>query len=310
MNDNKEHIIGGPKGCLKPNSNPSITTVNGGSPKLGPGTIISSPGTSQTIQVKDIDESEYASIYALKCALVFTPQAGKPEDGKTYLVYRPNVDTGEPTYSICICKNGNWIPQSIAQFNITGFIGIPVAEDDQWICCEDAFLTKPEDMAHPVDDISEDITKDPNDIEQLSKYVERRLEESGNELNGLSRIERIMMLVMEYIDDKLIQGPVVEQNWMHLKEFTNDLCDRICKLEQKIAELQLYINPFQPGQPYPPYQPYQPYPAIPTTPEWPGTPSWPLGPIVTYVTHTGMPPFVPGSTLSITGQNEPKSNVK
>lgn len=302
MNDNKEHLIGGPKGCLKPN----ITTVNGGSPKLGPGTIISNPDISQTIQVKDIDESAHNATCALKCALVFTPQAGKPEDGKTYLVYRPNVDTGEPTYSICICKNGNWIPQSIAQFNITGFTGIPIAEDDQWICCEDAFLTKPEDMEYPVDDISKDLTKDPNDIEQLSKYVERRLGEFGKGL-PLSRLERIVELVIEYIDDKLIQGPVVEQNWEHLKVFTNGLCDRICTLEQKISELQLHINPFQPVQPYPPYQPY---PAIPTTPEWPGTPSWPLGPIVTYVTHTGMPPFVPGSTLSITGSNGPKSNVK
>ena len=36
MNEHEEHLIGGPKGCLKPN----ITTVNGGSPKLGPGSSI------------------------------------------------------------------------------------------------------------------------------------------------------------------------------------------------------------------------------------------------------------------------------
>ena len=89
--------------------------------------------------------------------------------------------------------------------------------------------------------------------------------------------------LMEYIQkmkDGIIDEPVMEQNWEHLKNFTDQLFDRILELEKRMDNMPIAI-PCQPHVPASPYTPLTPgYPTPPSIPEWPAWP--PYGPIISY----------------------------
>jgi hypothetical protein len=306
---------------MKDNTNTTITTVNDLSPRIGPGTSI-------------YDKPEIKNV-KVRCVPVGNLAYDTLVEGNTYLVYRKHIQTGEPTYSLCIYRDGYWIPYGLDDIikSMTQFTGIPVLEDDHWVCANIAFNEeKPTD--EPEQESEKHNPDEDSNEETVQEYVKRRNneiadeeeeeqrkakeEKMGRKMAGefvprgmpitqspesyaIRNLNRTIEILMEYIQklkDGIIDEPVMEQNWEHLKTFTNDLCDRISELEQKVAVLQL--------MPYNPYNPCTPYiPASPNTPLVPNQPSiphWPYEPIITYSLPGGISMT---STLDCrrTGQN-------
>ena len=97
----------------------------------------------------------------------------------------------------------------------------------------------------------------------------------------LDRLKKDFKYALEYIDlleKKIATKPVMEQNWEHLKNFTNQLLDRILELEKKMANIPITL-------PYSPYTPLQPV-CPPLIPEWPAWP--PYGPVISYALPGGV----------------------
>lgn len=327
MNEHEEHLIGGPKGCLKPN----ITTVNGGSPKLGPGSSIHGdkcwPGPRGPLGIPPKIKNT-----KVRCVAVGNIMYEPLVEGNVYLVYRKHEQTGEPTYSLCVYKNGNWIPYGLDQYigNIQGFTGIPVMDDDYWVCANTAFadgemcnIEFEEPTVEPEQEPEKHNQDEDSNEETVQEYVKRRHTEIAKEeeeehrkakedkmrremagepipccmpitpspeSQAIRNLNITIEILMEYIQkmkDGIIGEPVVEQNWEHLKNFTNQLLDRILELEKRMDNMPITLpgNPL-PYQPYP-YVPASPntpltpgYPTPPSIPEWPAWP--PYGPIISY----------------------------
>lgn len=326
MNNNNEHMIGGPKGCLKPN----ITTVNGGSPKLGPGTSIH--GGKPVPEIETITNQAKIKNAKVRCVVVGNIKYEPLVEGNVYLVYRKHEQTGEPTYSLCVYKNGNWVPYGLEQCigSIQGFVGIPVLDDDYWVCANTVFAdgevcniefekptVEPEpeqepEKRNPDDDTNEEtvqeyvkrrheeIAKEEAEEQRKAKEDEMRRETAGEfiprgmpitpspESSAIRSLNLTIEILMEYIQklkDGIVNEPVIEQNWEHLKNFTNGLLDRILDIERRLDNMPITL----PGNPLP-YQPYTPaspntpltpgYPTPPSVPEWPAWP--PYGPIISY----------------------------
>lgn len=253
-------------------------------------------------------------------------------EGNTYLVYRKNEQTGEPTYSLCVYSNGNWIPAGLEPYikNIPYFTGIPVTEDDYWVCANTAFadgtvcettIEPPVEPESPEEDKHELSVKEFIDYRLVEMAVEEqeakkkaeqeKFEQSKHsvipkampitlspeqlQIRDLRKLVNVLIEYIEKRDNELLTEPVVEQNWEHLKKFTNELCDRICELERKVAILQLTLTPAQPIQPWSPNTPYVPnQPSVPDWPYWP-----PYGPIISY--------SLPGGSTYATNKIEKKS---
>lgn len=242
-------------------------------------------------------------------ALVGNNTYAKPTEGKVYLVYRKHEQTGEPTYSLCTYENGNWIPYGIIESikKSPWFAGVPVTDEDYWICADDAFIKSPDDT---VEETGKETSKETGK-ETVQEFVARRRAEIAQEeqeqrrkadQENFDRIRRgeytphimpitpspesqeihelniTINILMEYIQkmqDDIIDEPVIEQNWNHINVLTNDMLDRIGKLEEKIKNIQFIPVPCVPTDPISPITPGFPNPN-------PSVPSWPLGPIITY----------------------------
>lgn len=121
----------------------------------------------------------------VKLAAIEDLSIRKPEEGKTYVVFR-DVETDSRTskYNICVYRAGNWIPEIISDMHWPGFDGIPVTDKDMWINIDDAFASVPvaddAPQEKPVDDTI-GVQKDPNnELEGIKKIVEdheRRLQQ-------------------------------------------------------------------------------------------------------------------------------------
>lgn len=279
-----------------------ITTVNGGSPKLGPGTSI---------------HGKYEVNVKVRCVAVGNIKYEPLVEGNVYLVYRKHEQTGVPTYSLCVYSNGNWIPAVLEPYinNIPNFTGIPVSEDDYWVCANTAFadgtvcettIKPPVEPENSEEDKPELSVKEFIDYrlaemaveeqEAKKKAEQEKFEQSKHsiipktmpidlspEQLQIRDLRKLVNVLIEYIEkrnNELLTEPVVEQNWEHLKKFTNDLCDRVAGLERKVAILQLTLTPAQPIQPYSPNTPY--VPNQPSVPDWPYWPPYPYGPVVSY----------------------------
>ena len=149
-----------------------ITTVNGGSPKLGPGSNIHGeqcwPGPQG---VQGIASKFW------RCVVVGNKAYEPLIEGNVYLVYRKHEQTGEPTYSLCTYENGNWIPYGIIEAikKLPWFVGIPVTDDDLWICVTTAFADDEASNAEV-----ESPVEDPGN-ETVQDFVKRRREEIEKE---------------------------------------------------------------------------------------------------------------------------------
>lgn len=255
-------------------------------------------------QVKMGENSCISNSQKIKMAFVENMMFRKPENGHTYVVYRKHELTGEPTYSICIYMDGNWIPEVIKSMNIPNFNGIPACDDDMWIDLEVAFM--------PLDEIDKTVDKTIHDIitvegpkepdvtkmtcrEYLQHCVDKREAEElkrksmstgikkgqfkamsmehDHDRDAIKRINERLNDMMDYIDKRFLDNPAIEQNWSHVKELINGLIDRVSELERRHQPLTTPDIPLVPNQPY---QPYTPYPTVPSIP------AWPYNPIVTY----------------------------
>lgn len=107
----------------------------------------------------------------VKLAAIEDLSIRKPEEGKTYVVFRdvePNSTSSK--YSICVYREGNWIPEIISNMHWPGFVGVPVTDADKWINIDDAFAPMVDEMS--VRDAI-DIEKDPNnELEGIKKIIE------------------------------------------------------------------------------------------------------------------------------------------
>lgn len=109
----------------------------------------------------------------VKLAAVEDLSISKPEEGKTYVVFRDvETDSRISKYSICVYKDGNWVPEIIYRTHWPNFVGIPVADVDKWINIDDAF--------GPTDDTI-DVQKDSNnelvDIKKIIDDHEMRIQQ-------------------------------------------------------------------------------------------------------------------------------------
>lgn len=101
----------------------------------------------------------------------------KPEEGKTYVVFRdvePNSKTSK--YSICVYMAGNWIPEIIANMHWPGFEGIPVTDMDKWINIDDAFAPEVDETQQekPVDGTNDYVL---NEMKRHIENHEQRLQQ-------------------------------------------------------------------------------------------------------------------------------------
>jgi hypothetical protein len=280
---------------------------------------ISGHGSMKSIKIGE--NSCIHNAHPIKTAVVCdSVWYGKPENGHKYVVYRKHETTGEPTYSICVCKDDMWIPEIFFSGVFPSSIGIPIKEvgvpivdEDEWIDLETAFQTYEKKPAvQDVTPAEESKNKEPEvtdmtcreylqycvdkrEAEELKQKVDNKgiknsihkampLEPDPNR-DAIKRINERLDDIVEYIDKRFLDNPAIEQNWKHIKDFTNSLLDRILELEKRVP----YVIPDIPLVPNQPYQPYTPYPATPInpiTPWYPTTPSvpnpWPYGPIISY----------------------------
>lgn len=121
----------------------------------------------------------------VKLAAIEDLSIRKPEEGKTYVVFR-DVETDSRTskYNICVYRAGNWIPEFVSDIRWPGFEGIPVTDKDKWINIDDAFTSVPvaDEMSQekPVDDAI-DVPKElNNELDSIKKTIddhERRIQQ-------------------------------------------------------------------------------------------------------------------------------------
>jgi hypothetical protein len=292
-----------------------ITTVNGGSPKLGPGSNIHGeqcwPGPQGQPGKVDPD-FDYTKLSKFRCVLVGNKQYDQLVDGNLYLVYRKHEQTGEPTYSLCTYENGCWIPYGIIESvkRLPWFTGVPVDDTDYWIGVNELFqnIDNPEEPEEPEKQNPEEESEKK---ETVQEYVQRRLDEIDKEeterarqakedemkremagefiprgmpitpspeSQGIRALDRKFEVLMEFIQkmyDEIIDDPVIEKNWEHIKTLTNDMLDRISELEEKAKNQPFIPFPCIPVEPISPITPGYPNPN-------PSVPGYPFGPIITY----------------------------
>lgn len=292
-----------------------ITTINGGSPKLGPGSSIHGeqcwPGPQGRPGKVDPD-FDYTKLWKFRYVLVGNKQYDQLVDGKLYLVYRKHEQTGEPTYSLCTYENGCWIPYGIIESikNLPWFTGVPVDDADYWIDVNEMFqnISNTEEPEEPE---KQNLEEESDKKETVQEYVQRRLDEIDKEeterarqakedemkremagefiprgmpitpspeSQGIRALDRKFEILMEFIQkmyDEIIDDPVIEKNWEHIKTLTNDMLDRISELEEKVKNQQFIPYPCIPFEPISPITPGYPNPN-------PSVPGYPFGPIITY----------------------------
>lgn len=286
-----------------------ITTVNGGSPKLGPGSNIHGkqcwPGPQGVQGQPPVKNSK------IRCVVVGNVTYEPLMEGNIYLVYRKHEQTGEPTYSLCTYENGCWIPYGIIESikKLPWFTGVPVSDEDWWICANTAFADG--EICNITFEPPTEAGDEPENKETVQEYVQRRLDEidkeeterarqakedeikremSGEfipkgmpiipspESQGIRALDRKFEILMEFIQkmlDGMISEPVIEKNWEHIKTLTNDMLDRIHELEEKVKNQQFIPYPYIPVEPISPITPGYPNPN-------PSVPGYPFGPIITY----------------------------
>lgn len=107
----------------------------------------------------------------VKLAAIEDLSIRKPEEGKTYVVFR-DVETNSKIskYSICVYRAGNWIPEIVADMKWPGFEGIPVTDMDKWINIDDAFAPAadeaPEEKEKPVDGTTDYV------LSEMKRHIE------------------------------------------------------------------------------------------------------------------------------------------
>lgn len=303
---------------------------------INQGTIVGSqcwPGPQGQPGKVDPD-FDYTKLSKFRCVLVGNKQYDQLVNGNLYLVYRKHEQTGEPTYSLCTYENGCWIPYGIIESikSLPWFTGIPVEDADYWIGVNELFKNI-DNTEEPGEPEKQNIEEESKKKETVQEYVERRRKEieqeeqerrrkadqenfdrirrgeytphsmpitPSSESQAIHELNITIGILMEYIQkmqDDIIDEPVIEKNWEHLKNFTNDMLDRIIKLEEKIGSTPFPYIP--PVSPYPnPFEPITPSPITPGNP-------WPYGPIVTYSVPGALPGGITLNSLfqeySITG---------
>lgn len=249
--------------------------------------------------------------FRIRTAVVCNHTCDTLTEGNAYLVYRKHEQTGEPTYSLCTYENGCWIPYGIIESikRLPWFTGVPVSDEDWWICANAAFNDEliPVDIVEKTD---ENVGKNAGK-ETVQEFVERRRAEIAQEeqeqrrkadqekfesirrgeytphrmpitpspeslkIHELNITINILMEYIQKMQDDIIDEPVIEQNWNHVKELTNDMLDRIGELEEKVKNMQFIPVPCVPVDPISPITPGYPNPN-------PSVPGYPFGPIITY----------------------------
>lgn len=114
-----------------------------------------------------------------KLAFVEDLSIRKPEEGKTYVVFR-DVETDSKTskYNICVYRAGNWIPEIVSDIRWPGFEGIPVTDNDKWINIDDAFAPAVDEMpVHDTIDIQKDSNNELDGIKKIIDDHERRIQQ-------------------------------------------------------------------------------------------------------------------------------------
>lgn len=220
--------------------------------------------------------------------MMWTGKLNEPlVEDNIYLVCRKNMDN-DPTYLLCIYSNGCWVPYGLENITKTMFTGIPIIDEDRWVCVNTMFeniLTSPVDSEKSASIKNEGVHEFM--IRRIAEMCDDMKDNHTNKNNNMIQswegplnIYRIIDIMLEYIDKldkKTIPDHILEKNWEHLKNFTNKLCDRICELERKINnitiinDLQKSPSPYIPTDP----SPVSPYPSTPSIPT-------PYSPIITY----------------------------
>ena len=187
------------------------------------------------------------------------------EEGKKYLVYRKNPETGEPTYSICIYRNGGWVPEVFVEMNIMGFTAFPILPEDKFIDLDQAFKVnqvKKSDKKQP------EIKEPDVNTMSCSEYVNTRAKqhELEDKQHFKELIERYKQdglpvpkldpdmksfifnndkvnSIIDYIDKRMVDGPMIEKNWEHLKNFTNEILNRVIELEKTVENMPRPLIP-------------------------------------------------------------------
>lgn len=285
-----------------------ITTINGGSPKLGPGSSIH--GDYCWTGPQGVQGQPPVKNSKIRCVVVGNVTYEPLVEGNIYLVYRKHEQTGEPTYSLCTYENGCWIPYGIIESikKLPWFTGVPVSDEDWWICANVAFADG--EICNVTFEPPTETGDEPEKKETVQEYVQRRLDEIDKEeterarqakedemkremagefiprgmpitpspeSQGIRALDRKFEILMEFIQkmyDEMIDDPVIEKNWEHIKTLTNDMLDRINELEEKVKN-QPFIIPVEPISPISPITPGYPNPN-------PSVPGYPFGPIITY----------------------------
>lgn len=183
---------------------------------------------------------DYTTTATFRCVTVGNTKHNQLTEGKLYLVYRKHEQTGEPTYSLCVHRDGCWIPYGIDHIlnNLPGFTGIPVTDTDYWIEVGALF----QNVDTPAEEPEKPETQGPEEepeIDEVHAYVERRLYEMENKCTErYSKINRRLGIMMGYIHslkDDVANGHGAVRNGEYLKTITDELLDRVIRLEEKLS---------------------------------------------------------------------------
>ncbi len=272
--------------------------------KLGQNTCIHSSGTTNRLPSSVYPDESQPTIPLTKVPVIIVgnKQYQPLVEGHKYLIYRNMGDNVEPSFSICIYKEGLWVPEPIS-YIIAGILGInhdinpvPVEDRDWYIDLFDFVkTTKPQEhVSHDtikakseepdvntfslyefiekrIDMYREKLAHEAEENERLRKEAEHHgVETTPVEPNPmkeqLDELNLKIDTIIGWLDANLIDGPTLDRNWEHIKTLTNDILDRLATLEQ--GRLLWPNTPLCPGYPEP-QTPIQPYPS-------------PWGPVITY----------------------------
>lgn len=208
----------------------------------GQGTIIGLQYWSdQQDQSGNIERNfDYTTTATFRCVTVGNTKHNQLTEGKLYLVYRRHEQTGEPTYSLCVYRDGCWIPYGIDHIlnNLPGFTGIPVTDTDYWIEVGAIFQSVDKPAEEPEKPETQGPDEEP-EIDEVHAYVERRLYEMENKCTErYSKINKRLGIMMGYIHslkDDVANGHGAVRNCEYFKNITDELLDRVIRLEEKLS---------------------------------------------------------------------------
>lgn len=208
----------------------------------GQGTIIGLQYWSgQQDQSGNIERNfDYTTTATFRCITVGNTKHNQLAEGKLYLVYRRHEQTGEPTYSLCVYRDGCWIPYGIDHIlnNLPGFTGIPVTDTDYWIEVGAIFQSVDKPAEEPEKLETQGPEEEP-EIDEVHAYVERRLYEMENKCTErYSKINKRLGIMMGYIHslkDDVANGHGAVRNGEYFKNIADELLDRVIRLEEKLS---------------------------------------------------------------------------